>query len=181
MGARRIAITLAVLGLSGGFLAGCGEDRKAGGTSSTGTGGETQAQTIKKGPLVGAVAINETEYKLTPVKPTAKQAGLVEFRVQNSGKVVHALEVVGPNGEQKTGQIQPGKSATLRVDLGKAGTYDMYCPIDNHKGKGMEGLVAVAGGGFGAAKQSGTDTSEKGAGTGGKAPEQSPSGGGSGY
>ena len=73
--------------------------------------------------------------------------------VKNDGQIAHALEVEGPNGEAKTGTIDPGSSATLTVDLSKPGTYEMYCPIDNHKGMGMKGTVVVAGGGSGAVQE----------------------------
>jgi uncharacterized cupredoxin-like copper-binding protein len=121
-------------------LAGCGEKRV------TGTGAETTA-TAPAGPAASTVKISETEFKLDPASPSVPKTGVVEFQVRNDGATEHALEVEGPSGEQKTGAIAPGKSATLKVDLGKAGAYEMYCPIDGHKDKGMKGEIAVARGG----------------------------------
>jgi uncharacterized cupredoxin-like copper-binding protein len=31
----------------------------------------------------------------------------------------------------------------LRLDLRKAGTYELTCPVDHHEEKGMEGKVIV--------------------------------------
>jgi uncharacterized cupredoxin-like copper-binding protein len=101
------------------------------------------------------VRVSETEFKLDPANPTVEEAGTVEFDVANDGKVVHALEVEGPKGEVETEEIQPGRSATLEVDLSKPGSYVWYCPIGNHRELGMEGRITVAGGGSG-----GTSTSE---------------------
>ena len=133
-----------VMGLvvaAGLLLGACGDDNKGGGSGSesrSGGGGPT-----------ATVAVSETEFKLAPANPKVDKAGVVEFKVKNDGKIVHALEVEGPNGEVKTKGIQPGSSATLKADLSKAGSYEWYCPIDGHKDQGMKGEIRVAGGGGG--------------------------------
>jgi uncharacterized cupredoxin-like copper-binding protein len=40
-------------------------------------------------------------------------------------------------------RIEPGKSATLKVDLSTPGTYEIYCPVDGHKPGGMKGEIKV--------------------------------------
>jgi uncharacterized cupredoxin-like copper-binding protein len=58
--------------------------------------------------------------------------------------VVHALSIDGPGVEdQRTPAVQPGASAPLTVTL-TAGTYDMYCPVGNHKALGMNVALTVA-------------------------------------
>jgi uncharacterized cupredoxin-like copper-binding protein len=121
-------------------LAACGGDDNGDGTSTsaaTTSGGAAtggQAQTVK---------IGETEYKLDPSDPSVK-AGTVTFDVSNDGKVAHSLEVEGPNGEdQLPSDLQPGDSGKLQVDLSKPGKYEFYCPVDDHKGLGMEGEITV--------------------------------------
>ncbi len=130
-------------------LAGCGEDREGSVTTQTGTGTtgtETTATTVE-GPPVATVRVSETEYELDPANPKLKKAGVVEFKVRNDGKIVHALEVEGPKGEVETESIQPGESAKLKADLSEPGRYVWYCPVGNHKDLGMEGRITVAGGG----------------------------------
>ena len=73
------------------------------------------------------------------------QTGTYTFKVTNDGQIPHALEVEGQGVEQKTAPIQPGSSATLTVDLPKNGSYEVYCPIDDHRSKGMEASMAVGG------------------------------------
>ena len=108
-----------------------------------------------KDSVVDTVNVSETEFKLDPANPKVAKTGTVEFKATNDGKIDHALEVEGPDGEVKTPTITPGKSAEIKVDLSKPGRYEWYCPIDGHKDQGMKGTIVVAGGGSG-----GTTTSE---------------------
>ena len=39
--------------------------------------------------------------------------------------------------------VNPGQNGVLRVTFQKAGTYEMYCPIDGHEELGMKGKVVV--------------------------------------
>ncbi len=145
-------------------LAGCGSDDNdddSSGAAKQSTAADTSAQST---PAAGAqsVKLSETEFKITPADPSVKKAGPVTFEVTNDGQTDHALEVEGPSGEAKTETIAPGKSASLNVDLSKAGTYEMYCPIGNHKAMGMKGDVVVAGGGSGSGASGGSSTDDSG-------------------
>jgi uncharacterized cupredoxin-like copper-binding protein len=113
------------------LLAACG------GSSSTSAGGGALQQTIQ---------ISEREYSLTPSAVTVSKTGTYAFRITNNGKIAHALEVEGNGVEEKTGDIQPGSNASLRVTLTKEGSYELYCPIDGHRGQGMNGSLNVGSG-----------------------------------
>jgi uncharacterized cupredoxin-like copper-binding protein len=64
--------------------------------------------------------------------------------LKNDGQTTHSIEVEGPNGEAELEQdLAPGESGELKVDLSEPGTYEFYCPVDDHKGLGMEGEVTV--------------------------------------
>ena len=124
-----------------------------GGSSGTSAGGEAVEQTIQ---------ISEKEYSLTPAAITVSGTGTYEFKVTNNGKIAHALELEGNGVEEKTGDIQPGAAATLRVTLDKDGSYELYCPIDGHRNQGMHGTVSVgsgSGSGGTTTDNSGTTTS----------------------
>jgi uncharacterized cupredoxin-like copper-binding protein len=89
-------------------------------------------------PVTGSstINVNETEYKLD--MPATAIAGQTTFHVTNQGKIPHNLVVEGSGIEQKLpADIKPGQSADLMVDL-KAGTYEVYCPVDGHKDLGMK-------------------------------------------
>jgi uncharacterized cupredoxin-like copper-binding protein len=146
---RWIAMVVVAAALVG---AGCGSDSSDDSSGSSGSGGSTSSSSSSSdssGGGAGAVKISETEFKLTPATAKVAKAGKVTFNVVNDGQTTHALEVEGPGEEAKTDALEPGKSAKLTVDLSKAGTYEMYCPIANHKAMGMVGKVVVAGGGSG--------------------------------
>ena len=136
-------------------LAGCG-----GGYGSS-SGGSTQASS--GGNVIKTIQISEKEYSLTPSTVSVSKAGTYTFKATNDGSITHALEVEGNGVEAKTGHINPGSSATLQVTL-KAGSYEMYCPVDGHKQEGMKGGVTVGstGGGGGMTTNEGTTTSRGG-------------------
>jgi plastocyanin len=110
------------------LLAACG------GSSGTSEGGGSVRQTIR---------ISEKEYSVNPGTVTVSKTGTYEFKVTNNGTIAHALEVEGNGVEEKTGDIHPGAVATLRVTLTKDGSYELYCPIDGHRGQGMKSTVTV--------------------------------------
>jgi plastocyanin len=90
------------------------------------------------------------------------EPGTYTFRVVNDGDTVHALEVEGPGGEVETGDLQPGDSADLDVDLTQSGDYEVYCPVDGHRDRGMEATLTVGGGGAPATTTDETTTEEDG-------------------
>ena len=98
---------------------------------------------------MATIEVEETEYELNPANPGVESAGLVKFEVTNAGKIGHALEVEGPDGEVETEEIAPGDTATLEADLNKPGSYRWYCPIGDHADQGMDGQILIAGGGSG--------------------------------
>jgi uncharacterized cupredoxin-like copper-binding protein len=74
--------------------------------------------------------------------PDTLTAGRVAFNVENGGKENHAFEIEGNGVHSKTNELTRGNTASLEVDL-KPGTYTIYCPVDGHRGKGMEKTVTV--------------------------------------
>jgi uncharacterized cupredoxin-like copper-binding protein len=124
-------------------LAGCGGSSGGSKTVAASGGGKT-------------IQVKETEFKLTPSSLTVASPGTVTFEVTNGGQVDHALEVEGNGVEEETETISPGSSAKLTVDLSKAGSYEVYCPIDDHRAMGMEAKLTVGG----ASGGGGTTTTE---------------------
>jgi uncharacterized cupredoxin-like copper-binding protein len=119
-------------------LAACGGGYSS---SSSGNAGATTAAAAS----ARTVSISESEFKLSPGTLSVAKPGKVTFDVKNVGTVTHALEIEGNGVETKTGSIAPGQAASITVTLSKAGKYELYCPIDGHRDKGMEGAVQVGG------------------------------------
>jgi plastocyanin len=137
-----LAATLLVLGAGA-----CGSGSDEGSAGSGGAASKT-------------IQVVETEFELTPATVTIAEPGTYTFRAVNRGGTVHALEIEGPGVEEKTQDIQPGGSAELTVEIGKAGEYEIYCPVDGHREQGMEGTVEVAGAAGGGATTGKTTTED---------------------
>jgi uncharacterized cupredoxin-like copper-binding protein len=90
-----------------------------------------------------SVSIGEKEFSLDPSSVQVQNAGTVTIEVTNNGSIDHAFEVEGQGVEEETETIAPGDTAELTVDLSKTGSYEIYCPIDGHREKGMEGTLTV--------------------------------------
>lgn len=86
-------------------------------------------------PSTVKVALSEWKVQLTPARVPP---GPVIFEVTNAGTIPHAFEVEGRGLEKSIPQLQPGATATLKLDL-RAGSYEAYCPVgkDSHKMLGM--------------------------------------------
>lgn len=108
-------------------LAACGGTTTPGTTPPPSSGGAT-------------VDVSETEFKIS--MPTTISAGTVTFHVTNNGTAVHAFEIQGNGIDEKTPDINPGKSADLTVTL-TAGSYRVFCPIDSHAELGMQLTLTV--------------------------------------
>ncbi len=118
----------------------------------------TAASTESSAPSGG----HETEYKLSPNTISLTKPGTYVFKGVNDGTTAHALAVEGNGLDQEISAINPGSSGTVKVTLPKAGTYDIYCPIDGHKGLGVKGTITVGGTG---ATGGGTSTENMNTGT----------------
>jgi uncharacterized cupredoxin-like copper-binding protein len=122
-------------------LAACG----GGGSGSNAAQGTTATAGMPAASSAQTVTVGEKEFSITPSSFALTKPGTYTFKVTNNGQIGHALEIEGHGIEQKTGTIDPGKTATLRVDLAKAGSYEVYCPIDDHRNMGMKASLTVGG------------------------------------
>jgi hypothetical protein len=70
-------------------------------------------------------------------------AGSTTFNITNNGTTEHSFEIEG-NGleEELDPHLQPGQNGTLTVDL-QPGTYEVYCPVGNHRAEGMTMQLTV--------------------------------------
>jgi plastocyanin len=112
-------------------LAGCG-----GGDS----GGATTVEGVR---VVSVFDVHETEYALSPTAIRIERFGYYGIKAINDGTEPHALEVAGHGVEEETGLVDPGESHTLLVFFSEAGVYELYCPVDGHRQRGMKGTAKV--------------------------------------
>ncbi|MEV0742286.1 plastocyanin/azurin family copper-binding protein [Streptomyces sp. NPDC050549] len=132
----RVALTTTALAFSAALvLAGC----SSGGSSQS--GGSASASTTKTASGT-QVTVTESEYALK-LSQSSFAPGTYTFTADNAGKVTHALEIDGPGvSDVKTKNLGGGQQAALTVTL-KKGTYELYCPVDGHKGLGMDQHIQV--------------------------------------
>ena len=83
------------------------------------------------------------EYQIS--MPDTLPAGPMTLNVANGGKEDHGLVLEG-NGYHASlpEPLKRGDRTTLDIDL-KPGRYQVYCPVDGHKGKGMSRTIRVTG------------------------------------
>lgn len=84
-----------------------------------------------------------TEYAIA--MPSTVPAGQVSFRVTNNGTMEHNFEIEGQGIEKAfDDNLQPGETGEMVVDL-QPGTYEVYCPVDDHADRGMRIELTVTG------------------------------------
>ncbi len=132
------ALTLTAAGV---LLSAC----SAGGGSSYGSGSSTPSPKPTPTAMAASgktVTATETEYKIA-LSGSKLTPGTYTFKVMNRGQATHALEIDGPGVEdRKSATVSPGQSTSLTVKLRK-GSYEVYCPVDGHKGLGMDTRITV--------------------------------------
>lgn len=75
--------------------------------------------------------------------PTTRRAGSTVFAVTNEGTGEHNFEIEGQGIEQEFPQnLMAGETRTMQVDL-QPGTYIVYCPVADHRSRGMEMELSV--------------------------------------
>ena len=94
---------------------------------------------INAAPL--QVRVDLTEYSIN--MPDTLTAGTQELQITNHGEQQHGFVIEGGAVHQKLlNNLTRGDTATLDVVL-PPGTYQVYCPVDDHKGKGMKRTITV--------------------------------------
>lgn len=74
---------------------------------------------------------------------TSFPEGAVVLTIANAGKEVHGLHVEGPGvSKALDGTLTEGGSGSLEVVFQK-GTYELYCPVADHRTKGETLTVTI--------------------------------------
>lgn len=141
-------VATAALVLGPVLLAGCGSGSSggsgsaaAGGSSST-AGGSAAAASPAAGGAGTQVTVDASEYSLK--LPSNHMApGTYTFTMDNVGHATHAIEIEGPGVDHaRSSTAGPGGTATVTVTL-QPGSYEMWCPVGNHKQAGMDTTITV--------------------------------------
>jgi len=89
------------------------------------------------------IEVTETEYALSASPRDGLIPAPYTFVVQNHGKETHALAISGPGVDGQTELIRGGaEPAKLAVSL-RPGRYELWCPVGDHRDRGMETSLLV--------------------------------------
>ena len=87
------------------------------------------------------VDVQLLEYEIR--MPDTLTAGAQRLRIANAGHDPHSFAIEGPGLSQQLGsRLTRGDTTELAVTL-QPGTYTVWCPVDEHRGKGMQRTVTV--------------------------------------
>lgn len=112
------------------LVAGCGEPGV-----DTAADGEADGPSPAASETARSVDVGLTEYRID--MPRSVPAGPTVFHVSNDGTEEHNFEVENGGMEEALDEnLAPGETAMLEVDL-EPGTYEVYCPVDDHDERGM--------------------------------------------
>jgi len=122
----KLALGTAALG-----LAGCGADES-----------DKQTLTTTGRPVI-TVRITTDEHFLSPQYTRLSIPGTYDLQIENEGDLAHALRIEHDGRSADVARLEPGATAALTLDLSDPGVYDVYCPLDGDRGKGMVGTIIV--------------------------------------
>jgi uncharacterized cupredoxin-like copper-binding protein len=93
------------------------------------------------------VDITLSEFKITPSSITVSAGQMVHFTVHNGGTEEHnfvvELEDRGIEKQLFDTNLMPGETRTADYVFPVADDWEMYCPVEDHKGHGMMGEIEV--------------------------------------
>ncbi|HEY0518539.1 MAG TPA: plastocyanin/azurin family copper-binding protein [Ilumatobacteraceae bacterium] len=107
--------------------------------ATSGASATTAASTA--GASGTAVDVKESEFKID-LPQTTFTAGTYTFNITNAGNFKHNLIIEGNGNKVQSDTLNGGATGTLSVPL-TAGTYEVYCGVPTHKGKGMDLTITV--------------------------------------
>jgi plastocyanin len=91
-----------------------------------------------------ALTLSAVEFAFQPSTVTTG-SGTVSITLRNDGQFPHNLHIDGMANDVFADNLTAGQSATASVSL-PPGTYTFWCPVSNHRERGMEGTLTIAGG-----------------------------------
>src|SRR2546423_15012188 len=107
--------------------------------NSTAMNPVTTSQTAGAATIPIQVQLSEYEIRMPDTIP----AGAQTLHIADAGDRNHNFQIEGNGVSQKlVNDLTRGDTADMTLTL-KPGTYTVYCPIDKHRGKGMQRTITV--------------------------------------
>lgn len=91
------------------------------------------------GDLFAEVLLDEYTIEMPETMP----GGTVSFEISNTGDEEHSFAIEGPGVEEELPEpLDPTETTVLTLELAP-GTYTVWCPIGDHRDRGMEMVIEV--------------------------------------
>jgi PQQ system protein len=107
-------------------------------------GGLSHADLGRDGVFRVRVRVPKDEYIWYPAIVVMPRAGELELEFQNEDQAFH-IAFLPSVGERQVLELPSGTAGRARIKLDQPGLYWFGCPVSNHAGRGMLGLVIVEG------------------------------------
>ncbi len=108
-------------------------------------GGLAHAKEGPDGLMRVDVRAPDGELIWTPAIVVMPRGGELEVELFNDDPYVHHAAILPSNGDKQFTMLPIHSRATARVSLDGPGYYWFGCPVGNHVGRGMLGLILVKG------------------------------------
>lgn len=115
-------------------------------------GGLGHARAGDDGVFRARINIPSGQYIWEPAIIVMERAGELELDFSNHDPFAYHAAIVPSNGSREFLMLPAHKRGTVRVRLDGPGYYFFGCPVANHAGRGMLGLILVSGDAPGTAK-----------------------------
>jgi PQQ system protein len=107
-------------------------------------GGLTRAELGADGVMRDHIAVPPNEFIWKPAVIVMERGGTLELEITNEDQA-HHMAFVPSDGERQVLDLPPKTRGRVTLRLGQPGLYWFGCPVSNHAGRGMLGLVIVKG------------------------------------
>jgi PQQ system protein len=108
-------------------------------------GGLEHAKLGDDGVYRTSIEVPDGEFIWKPAMIVMENGGELELEFNNSDTFSHHAALLPSNGNPVTVPFAPGERGHARVRLDGPGLYWFGCPVGNHAGRGMLGLIVVGG------------------------------------
>ncbi|MFN3647985.1 MAG: MSMEG_3727 family PQQ-associated protein [Armatimonadota bacterium] len=108
-------------------------------------GGLDKAERGKDGVWRAKIRVEPASFLWKPAIIMMREEGELELEFSNKDPYTHHAAYLPSNGDQVVLTFAPGQRGRARIRLDGPGLYWFGCPISNHAGRGMLGLILVSG------------------------------------
>jgi PQQ system protein len=107
-------------------------------------GGLTRASVGKDGVMRSEISVPKDEMIWKPAIVVMPRGGTLQLDIQNEDEA-HHMAFMPSDGERQVLDLPPKTRGQVTIELSQPGLYWFGCPVANHAGRGMLGLVLVKG------------------------------------